>query len=352
MSAYSNPEPDEEPAISRVKAALGARGASGTLLWFAILTGIIIALTLVASRCGNDDDAGPDPTASNQSADDDQADADTTADTTETDADADADGAATDPDSAGADSDDDASDATGGGGDDDDGVAEADPTPVPEAPTAVASVDAFVDGGTATLAGLVADRATADGLVAAAESVLGQGAVVDELEIDPEARSEGATLTLSGSVEEQTAAQLAAALTGAYGDVAYDDAGAVILASVDVVADLNALFEANPVQFGLGSAEILDASVPILDNVAAALGEAPGLALEIQGHTDSTGAEDANQVLSQERASAVLTYLVGAGVNPERLTAFGFGSSIPVADNNTPEGQQANRRIEFAIVTG
>jgi OOP family OmpA-OmpF porin len=86
--------------------------------------------------------------------------------------------------------------------------------------------------------------------------------------------------------------------------------------------------------------------------VAAALGEAPGLALEIQGHADSTGSEDANQILSQARADAVLTYLVDAGVNPERLTALGFGSSIPTADNDTPDGQQANRRIEFAIVTG
>ena len=58
MSAYSNPQPDpDDPGISRFKAALLARGAAGTLLWFAILTGLIILFTLIANRCDDDDDA-------------------------------------------------------------------------------------------------------------------------------------------------------------------------------------------------------------------------------------------------------------------------------------------------------
>lgn len=324
VSEYSNPELSDEPAISRFKAALFGRGASGTLLWFAMLTVIIIALTLVANRCDNDGD--------------------TEADTTD-DTDATADEDAPAPDTPESDT---AADENNDDDDDNDSADQA--TPTPPAATTVAAAEALVDGGTATLRGIVTDRATADGLVAAVEQVLGQGAAIDELDIDPEASTESATLSLSGSVEEQTAAQLAAALTDAYGDVAYDDAGAVIVASVDVVAELNALFVASPVQFALGSAEILDESVPILDQVAEALGEAPGLALEIQGHTDATGSEDANLTLSLLRADAVLAYLVNAGVDTARLSAAGFGSSIPIADNDTPEGQQANRRI--AIVTG
>jgi hypothetical protein len=185
VSEYTNPQPDEEPAISRFKAAFAARGASGTLLWFAILTAIIIALTLVANQWDNDDDAGPGPTASSQNTNDDQGDADATVNIPTSATDTDSDNTTADP-SNNATSDDQI--------DADDADEKAAPTPTPEAPAALASVDAFVDGGTATLAGLIADRATADGLVAAAEGVLGQGAIVDELEIDPEARSERATL--------------------------------------------------------------------------------------------------------------------------------------------------------------
>ena len=89
--------------------------------------------------------------------------------------------------------------------------------------------------------------------------------------------------------------------------------------------------------------------IPASD-VAAALAEAPGLALEIQGHTDNTGDPDANQTLSELRAQSVLDYLVNAGVSADRLTAVGFGQDQPIADNDTPEGQQQNRRIEFAII--
>ena len=70
MSAYSNPQPDpDDPAISRFKAAILGRGASGTLLWFLILTGIIIALTLIANRCDDDDDGGTQAVATEEPAD-------------------------------------------------------------------------------------------------------------------------------------------------------------------------------------------------------------------------------------------------------------------------------------------
>ena len=70
MSAYSNPQPDpDDPAISRFKSALLARGAAGTLLWFLILTGIIIALTLIANRCDDDDDGATQAVATEEPAD-------------------------------------------------------------------------------------------------------------------------------------------------------------------------------------------------------------------------------------------------------------------------------------------
>ncbi|MCB1832791.1 MAG: OmpA family protein, partial [Geminicoccaceae bacterium] len=68
---------------------------------------------------------------------------------------------------------------------------------------------------------------------------------------------------------------------------------------------------------------------------------------EVQGHTDSTGATDYNQGLSERRAQSVLDYLTGKGVEAERLTAVGFGENRPIASNDTEEGRAQNRRVEI-----
>ena len=69
----------------------------------------------------------------------------------------------------------------------------------------------------------------------------------------------------------------------------------------------------------------------------------------VEGHTDSVGADDANLKLSQARADAVRTYLVGKGVKADRITAVGKGESVPIADNKTAEGRANNRRVEIII---
>jgi outer membrane protein OmpA-like peptidoglycan-associated protein len=76
-----------------------------------------------------------------------------------------------------------------------------------------------------------------------------------------------------------------------------------------------------------------------------------GLRLEAEGHTDSTGSENLNQRLSEQRAEAVRAYLESQGVAATNLAARGFGKSMPIADNNTAKGRQANRRVEL-IVSG
>jgi outer membrane protein OmpA-like peptidoglycan-associated protein len=76
-----------------------------------------------------------------------------------------------------------------------------------------------------------------------------------------------------------------------------------------------------------------------------------GLNLEVEGHTDSTGSDELNQTLSEQRAGTVRNYLVGQGLVPERVTAKGLGKSMPVADNSTLDGRQRNRRVEI-IVSG
>ncbi|MBP7866804.1 MAG: OmpA family protein [Acidobacteria bacterium] len=77
----------------------------------------------------------------------------------------------------------------------------------------------------------------------------------------------------------------------------------------------------------------------------------PGLKLEVEGHTDSTGSDEHNMELSQKRADAVRDYLEGQGLDPATLTSRGFGKDMPVADNATAEGRQKNRRVEI-IVSG
>jgi outer membrane protein OmpA-like peptidoglycan-associated protein len=75
----------------------------------------------------------------------------------------------------------------------------------------------------------------------------------------------------------------------------------------------------------------------------------PGLQLEIEGHTDSTGSDEFNQKLSDRRAMTVQSYLIEQGVSPEYVTAKGFGKALPVADNTTAAGRQQNRRVEIVV---
>lgn len=77
----------------------------------------------------------------------------------------------------------------------------------------------------------------------------------------------------------------------------------------------------------------------------------PGLKLEIEGHTDSTGSLIFNQKLSEQRADSVRAYLIQEGLNPDSITSRGFGPSMPVAGNDTAKGRQLNRRVEI-IVSG
>ena len=77
-----------------------------------------------------------------------------------------------------------------------------------------------------------------------------------------------------------------------------------------------------------------------------------GAKIEIGGHTDSQGREVMNQQLSQARADAVLNAIMARRVLVSNLTAKGYGESRPIADNGTEAGREANRRIEFTLVTG
>lgn len=104
------------------------------------------------------------------------------------------------------------------------------------------------------------------------------------------------------------------------------------------------------VTFETGSAVLTATSLPILDEAAATLKKYPDLKIEVGGHTDSSGDKIANEKLSQSRAEAVMKYLVEQGTQAELLSAKGYGSSTPLADNATPDGKAQNRRVELKIL--
>jgi OmpA-OmpF porin, OOP family len=104
------------------------------------------------------------------------------------------------------------------------------------------------------------------------------------------------------------------------------------------------------IYFKTGSAELDSASNALLDSVADISNRCPSVKIEVSGHTDTTGSASANQMLSEARAKAVVTYLVAHGVAQARITATGFGGTKPVASNTTEDGRAKNRRIEFRVV--
>lgn len=79
----------------------------------------------------------------------------------------------------------------------------------------------------------------------------------------------------------------------------------------------------------------------------ALLNDNPELKFSIEGHTDNQGNKDINQPLSERRAAAVRNWLVGKGIDSSRLTNKGFGDTVPIDTNKTPEGRANNRRVEF-----
>lgn len=98
--------------------------------------------------------------------------------------------------------------------------------------------------------------------------------------------------------------------------------------------------------FDTGKATIKPESEPILTAVAEVLKQDASLALEIQGHTDSTGTKESNAKLSKDRAESVKSYLVQkGGIGADRLATAGLGDTQPVADNKTEDGRAQNRRV-------
>src|ERR1700719_2699227 len=103
------------------------------------------------------------------------------------------------------------------------------------------------------------------------------------------------------------------------------------------------------IRFESGRATIDPDSAGLLDRLVETALRCPAANIEIAGHTDADGEDAFNQTLSEKRAQAVTDYLVKAGLPANRFTAMGYGSSQPVASNDTDEGKAQNRRIDFVV---
>ena len=110
------------------------------------------------------------------------------------------------------------------------------------------------------------------------------------------------------------------------------------------------MFVLEGVLFEVDKSDILPQSYNTLHRLIGALKEHPTMKIMLRGHTDNQGTREHNQRLSEDRAQAVLEYLVTHGIDRQRLSWRGFGKTQPIDSNNTPEGRQHNRRVEYLII--
>ncbi|MEJ7611267.1 MAG: OmpA family protein [Ferruginibacter sp.] len=115
----------------------------------------------------------------------------------------------------------------------------------------------------------------------------------------------------------------------------------------EVIDKIN--FAAKNVFFSTGSFKLLPKSFASLDAVVGLMKSDESLMIDIDGHTDSQGSDESNQVLSDNRAGAVKNYLVSKGIDATRLKSAGYGETKPVADNATAAGRAKNRRTEMTV---
>lgn len=101
------------------------------------------------------------------------------------------------------------------------------------------------------------------------------------------------------------------------------------------------------VQFEFNSAVLKTSSYEVLDQIASELKKATASQFEISGHSSAEGTEEHNKSLSVDRANAVKTYLVNAGVSAANLSTVGYGESKPLTQNTTEQGRALNRRVEI-----
>jgi outer membrane protein OmpA-like peptidoglycan-associated protein len=120
--------------------------------------------------------------------------------------------------------------------------------------------------------------------------------------------------------------------------------------SVTRIGDNITLNMPGNITFATDSSDLNASFFEVLNSVGLVVNEFEQTVIEVAGHTDSTGSDAYNQQLSQRRAAAVASYLGTRNVLRDRVIEVGMGEGRPVASNDTPDGRQANRRVELTLV--
>ena len=125
----------------------------------------------------------------------------------------------------------------------------------------------------------------------------------------------------------------------------------IISANIDLQFDLyESIFEIKNLNFKTAKYNIEEKYFQELDNLKSLLVNENEIRIEIAGHTDNNGSELANQLLSENRAKSVKSYLVKNGIDKLRINCVGYGQKQPIANNNSKQGREKNRRIEIRIL--
>jgi len=137
---------------------------------------------------------------------------------------------------------------------------------------------------------------------------------------------------------------------GAYMDAQQEKLARIPGTTVERVGEdmLLVHFESD-VLFAVDSATLNSQSRSALNEAAAVMVDFPKTAIISQGHTDSTGSEEHNQELSMRRARSVTNYLIGQGLDSERIVSMGYGEAHPIASNDTANGRSLNRRVDLLL---
>ncbi|MGZ4091021.1 MAG: OmpA family protein, partial [Bacteroidia bacterium] len=117
-----------------------------------------------------------------------------------------------------------------------------------------------------------------------------------------------------------------------------------------VPLEVGSTIRLNNIFFDVAKATLRPESFPELDRLAGLMTDNGKMQIELSGHTDNVGSDEANMKLSSDRAKTVTDYLVGLGIAAERIQAKGYGETKPLGTNDTEEGRQLNRRVEFTIL--
>ncbi|WP_238014124.1 OmpA family protein [Dactylosporangium sp. AC04546] len=252
-------------------------------------------------------------------------------------------------------------------------VVKIDAPPKVEAPPQPVSVKLLLDAGKVVLTGAVPDESAHTALVDAAKAAFGADNVQDQVTVDAKRTAGSAnlaalggvvaalgkdtkvgvvdltdgTVTLTGTVASQEIKDKAETAAKAVASTVRNQlvVGAAV-APEQVQTQLGAL---PTVEFENNSATLTAQGQAVVANVASILKTNPTVRVSIEGHTDSRGTPERNQVLSEARARTVLDTLIALGIAPDRLTSRGFGESQPKVPGTDDASNAINRRVEFIV---